>query len=244
MNFGLALPLLLAAASASAGKPAAIPDRWDADLAAGLPTGQVLAQKLAGDLDGDGKPEWVAIGKPKDKPGQVSIAIFAPPKGAGKPTLRFAQWLKLDGATEAGAILRKLPPIGPAVVLVAAAPDPSGDSRFTANVYAYRGQDFRPLVPETLLFQSQGGFAIEDTDPSHPGVELVAWTWLPEEGEQLFDHHRYAWMTWHFDGVRWTSARREQQTTEKYPNPAAAAKGIGLKTGDVRKSVPGLAAVP
>lgn len=242
MNLGLALPLLLAAASA--GKPAAIPERFDAALAAGLPQGQVLAQKLAGDLDGDGKPEWVAIGKPVDKPGQVSIAIYAPPKGSGAPTLRFSQWLKLDGATEVGAIIRKLPPIGPAVVMVAAAPNPSGDSQFTANIYAYRGKDFRPLVPEALLFKSQGGFAIEDTDPKYPGVELVAWTWLPEEGEQLFDHHRYAWMTWHFDGVRWTSARREQQTEKKFPNPAAAAKGIGLKTGDVRKDIPQLAAVP
>jgi hypothetical protein len=242
MNVGFLLPILLAAAPAA--KSAPIPDRFDADLQAGLPRGQVLAQKLAGDLDGDRKPEWVAVGEPKDASGQVSLAIFAPPKGAGKPTLRFAQWLKLDGATRAGAVIRDLPPVGPAVVLVAAAPAPSGDTVYTANVYALRGKDFRPLVPETLSFHGQGGFAIEDTDPRYPGVELVAWTYLTEDGEQLFDYHRYAWKTWHFDGVRWTDEVREKQTKDKFPNPAAAAKGIGLATGDARKSVPGISSLP
>lgn len=241
MNAGLLLPLLLAATPAA--KSAPIPAHFDADLAAGLPHGQVLVQKLVGDLDGDGKPEWVAIGEPKDAPGQVSIAIFAPPKGAGKPTLRFAQWLKLENGTRAGAVIRKVPPLKTnAVLLVAAAP--SGDNVYTANLYAFHGKDFRPLIPETLQFHSQGGFAIEDFDARYPGDEIVAWTFLPEEGEQLFDYHRYAWMTWHYDGIRWTNEVREKQTKEKFPDPAAAAKGIGLKTGDVRKTIPGIAAIP
>ncbi len=242
MNVTLLLPLLLAASPA--GKPAAIPDRWDADLEAGLPTGQVLVQKLVGDLDGDKKPEWVAVGASKGEAGTVSIAIFAPPAKGGKPTLRFAQWFKAPGVTVAGAVIRNIAPVGPAVVLVAGAPDPNGDSSFFANVYAFRGNDYRGLVPEQLVFKSQGGFAIEDVDPQQPGAEIVAWTWLPEAGEQLYDYHRYAYLTWHFDGVRWVRDDREKQTAAKFPDPAAAAKAIGLKSGDLRKSVPNVAAVP
>jgi hypothetical protein len=240
MNVGLVLPLLLAAAPA-----ASIPDKWDADLQAGLPEGQVLVQKLVGDLDGDKKPEWVAIGEPRPgRPGQVSIAIFAPPKGKGKPTLRFAQWMAAEKATKAGAVIRNVKPVGPAVILVAAIPDPGGDSVFQVNVYAYRGKDFRPLVPEKLEFKSQGGFTFEDIDPKSAGEELVAWTYLTEEGEQLYDYHRYAHLVWRFDGIRWARDRRETQSAEKYPNAAAAGKAIGLKNPDIRKTVPGIAAVP
>ena len=240
----LLLPLFLAAAPA--GKGPAIPDKWDAALQAGLPAGQVLAQKLAGDLDGDGKPEWVAIGEPKAEPGQVSIAIFAAPKAGGAPTLRFAQWLKVERATRAGATIRRVKPVGNVVVLVAAAPEPGGDSAFLANAYAWikdRG-DFRPMIPEELQFRSQGGFAIEDFEPATPGDEFVAWTYLPEEGEQLYDHHRYAWKVWRYDGLRWSSDVREKQSADKFADPAAAAKAIGLKTGDVRKTIPGIAAIP
>jgi hypothetical protein len=241
MNVGLVLPLLLAAAPAAP----SIPDKWDADLQAALPAGQRLAQKLVGDLDGDKKPEWVAIGEPAPgRDGQVSIAIFAPPQGKGKPTLRFSQWMNVERATQAGAVIRNVKPVGPAVILVAAVPDPGGDSVFRVNVYAYRGKDFRPLVPERLEFKSQGGFTFDDIDPESPGEELVAWTYLTEEGEQLYDYHRYAHVIFRFDGIRWARERREKRSTEKYPTPAAAAKAIGLKNEDIRKTVPRIAAAP
>lgn len=237
----LLVPLILAAAPA--GNSPTIPDRWDAQLQASLPEGQVLAQKLVGDLDGDKKPEWVAIGRPvKGQKGRVSIAILAPPKKDGKPTLRFVQWWDVENATEVGAVIRPVKSLGNVVVVVAAVPDPGGDSTFTANIYAWlkSRKDFKPMVPERLFFQSQGGFAIEDFDKKSPGDELVAWTFELGEDEQLYDYHRYNWVVWRFDGLRFKRDDEGTLTETKFPDPAAAAKGIGLKTGDVRKTIPGI----
>jgi hypothetical protein len=210
-----------------------------------MPRGQKLVQTLTGDIDGDGKPEWIGVGEPTAKRDKfVSIAIFAPAAGKAEPKLRFSQWLELDNAKRAGAVVRKLAPLGNVVVLVASTAARTGDSQFIAQIYAWNGKRFRPMVPELLDFRSQGGFSIEDVDPSTKGDEIIAWTYVLGPNEQLFDLHRYAHKVYRWDGIRFVGPDRESRTAEKLANPEVAGRAVGSKLGDLRRQIPRVAEVP
>ncbi len=207
-----------------------------------LPRGQHAVQVLDADLDGDGKPERIAVGEPDAAtPGHVSIAIYDP---SVKPhALRFAQRLSAPGLSRAGAAVVDVDGVGPVVVLVGAAPA-AGDSRFAVQLYGWQKTRFRPLVPEPIELRSQGGFAIEDVEPGKPGDELLAWTFLRGEGEQLHDQHVYAYRRWRFDGIRFVGEPRESRTDGKMPDAEAAGRAAGAKGGDLRRRIPRVAEVP
>ena len=222
-----------------------VPEKWHAAMQKQMQAGQKLVQTLTGDIDNDGKAEWIAVSEPTAKRAEyVTLAIFEPAQGKNPPKLRFSQWLKADGAQRAGAIVKPVAPLGNAVVLVASTLSRSGDNQFTAQIYAWNGKTFRPMVPEIINFRSQGGFSIEDLDPSTKGDEIVAWTFLPGENEQLFDLHRYAWQVYKWDGIRFVGPDRESQTDEKLANPEAAGRFVGSKKGDLRRQMPRVAEVP
>ncbi|WP_373044918.1 hypothetical protein [Vulgatibacter sp.] len=242
------MPLLLALLAVLIALPAAaaeVPKKWHASMQEQMLRDQKLVQTLTGDIDGDGKEEWISVGEPTGKlANNVSIAIFEPAKGKQPPKLRFAQRLQGKGLERAGAVVRKISPIGNGVVLVGAAPSQVGDSDFTLQIYGWNGKMFRPLVPEIIDFRSQGGFSIEDVDPSTPGDEVVAWTYLRGDREQLFDQHHYAYVIYRWDGIRWVGPQRESQSPEKLPGPEAAGRLAGAKKGDLRRQMPRVAEVP
>lgn len=213
-------------------------------LAAGLPRGQRLVQTLEGDLDGDGKTEWIAIGEPMGTPEGVSIAIFAPPAKGGAPTLRFAQLLLGHGLQVAGAEVREVQPVGNVVVLVGAIPSRAGDSRFRLELYGWNGESFRPLVPEEAEFRSQGGFSIEPGAPPYEGDEIVVWTYIPDPDELLYDYHHYSYRRWRFDGLRFVVESLASETDEKLPDPDAAGRAAGAKRPDLRRQMERVAEVP
>ncbi len=222
----------------------AVPKIHEAALAAGLPPGQRLVQTLAGDLDGDGKVEWIAIGEPERNAGAVSIAIFAPAKGKEGPELRFAQLMRGDGLEVAGAQVMEVKPVGEVVVLVGAAPHKGGDSRFIVDFYAWNGRNFRPIVPETAEFHSQGGFSIEPGAAPYEGDELVVWSYIRGDHEQLYDHHRYTYKRWRWDTVRFAAEVLESETNEAVANAEAAGKAAGAKRPDLRRQTDRVAEVP
>lgn len=221
-----------------------IPASWHAALGAGLPVGQRLAQTLVSDLDGDGKPEWIAVGEPIDRAAGVSLAIFTPPAGKKPPELRFAQLLHERGLRLAGAEVMEVRPLGQAVVLVGAEPDKAGDSRFVVDIYAWNGNAFRPMVPEIAEFRSQGGFSIEAGAPPYQGDELVVWTYRLGDDEQLYDRHFYEFKRWRWDGLRFKSETLETVTPEKLPDAEAARQAAGAKKPDLRRRMPRVAEVP
>lgn len=227
-----------------------VPKAWHAAMADKLPTGQKLVQTLVGDLDGDGKDEWIGIGEPEGKSVLgVSVAIFHPAQGKKPPELRFAQRLIGEAPEDrrpsvAGASVVRLSPIGQGLLVVAADPRRNGNSRFIVQIYGTRGERFVPLVPEELDFHSQGGFAIEDLDPSTPGHEIATWTYVFGPDEQLFDRHRYRTQIYRWKGRRWVSPDYPDYTSEKLPSPADAARSLGVKGGDMRRLLPRVAEVP
>ena len=238
------LPFLLALGIAL---PAAaeVPEKWHAALAEQLPSGQRIVQTLAGDVDNDGKDEWIAIGEPTAVPGrEVSVAIFSPAQGKAPPRLRFAQRLRGEGLERAGAAVQKVSPIGNALVVVGAAPRSDGDSTFVMQLYAWNGKRFRPVVPERLDFRSQGGFAIENVDPTSKGDEIVRWSYVRGPHEQLFDLHHYETQIYRWDGLRFISPDRPSRTAGQLASPDDAARSLGVKTGDQRRRIPRVAEVP
>lgn len=237
----LLLSLIVVAGNASA---AEVPKKYEPELQKALPGGQKVVQTLVADLDKDGKPEWIAVGEPDSSSGEVSVGIFTPAQGKKGPELRFAQGLRDRLLSTAGATVMDLPLAGKVVVLVGAAPVPSGDSTFVVQMYGWTGSRFKPMIPERLTFRSQGGFAIEDVDPATPGKEIVAWSYERGEREQLHDHHVYEWNQWHWDGLRYTNWRENKKTETKMPNPDAAARAAGVKGGDLRRQMPRVATVP
>ena len=248
MMYALMLPLL---ALLTSGDPppkvvGPIPEAHHAALEEGLPRGQRLVQTLAGDLDGDGKPEWVAIGEPTGSGGGVSVAIFRPAAGRRKPELRFAQLLQHPGIRVAGAEIRKVRPVGNVVVLVGATISRAGDSIFRLELYGWNGEYFRPLVPEEATFRSQGGFSIELSyaPPPVDADEIVVWTYVPDPEEQLYDDHFYTYRRWRFDGLRFVVEDRTHYTETKQPNPAAAGRAAGAKEPDLRRRMERVAEVP
>jgi len=221
-----------------------VPARWHANLGAGLPAGQRLVQTLVGDLDGDGKPEWIAVGEPIEQPAGVSLAIFTPATGKKPPELKFAQLLQERGLRLAGAEVMEVRPLGQAVILVGAEPDKAGDSRFVVDIYAWNGKAFRPMVPEIAEFRSQGGFSIEPGAPPYHGDELVVWTYRLGDDEQLYDLHFYEFKRWRWDGVRFKSESLETVTPDKLPDAEAARQAAGAKKPDMRRRMARVAEVP
>lgn len=218
-----------------------VPEAHRPALSAGLPRGQRLVQTLIGDLDGDGKDEWVAIGEPTGTADGVSIAIFAPPAGKKPPSLRFAQILMDRGLAVAGAEIQRVRPVGNVVVLVGAAPSRAGDSRFRLEIYGWNGTDFRPLVPEEAEFRSQGGFSIESGDQ---GDEIVVWSYVPDPDELLYDFHHYTWRRWRFDGIRFVVESMTNHTEEKVADAEAAGRAAGATKADRRRQIERVAEVP
>ena len=256
--FPALVALLLAATAGAAKAPAAasapakqaapgaeVPPAWHAAMQSQMQSGQQIVQTLTGDLDGDGKPEWIAIGEPTTRRDpHVSVAIFEPAKGKTPPKLRFSQWLEGQSLRRAGAAIRRVAPLGNVLVLVASNAARTGDSQFVAQIYGWNGKTFRPMVPEVIDFRSQGGFSIEDVDPSTKGDEIVAWTYLPGPDEQLFDLHRYAYKVYRWDGIRFVGPDHESRTPGKLANPEAAGTFVGAKKGDLRRQIPRIAEVP
>ncbi|HEY0840152.1 MAG TPA: hypothetical protein VGD74_08200 [Vulgatibacter sp.] len=213
-------------------------------LSAGLPNGQRLVQLLEADLDRDGKPEWIAIGEPDGAAEGVSIAIFSAPAGKAPPQLRFAQVLQERGIRVAGAEVMEVRPLGMAVVLVGADPSVGGDSRFVVDIFGWNGTIFRPMVPETALFRSQGGFSIEPGAMPYPYDELVVWSYVNGDDEQLYDRHQYEYRRWRWDGVRFKAETLETVTPEKIASPEEAGIAAGAKRPDLRRRIVRVAEVP
>lgn len=213
-------------------------------LGAGLPHGQRLVQILEADLDRDGKPEWIAIGEPEGAAEGVSVAIFSAPVGKAPPQLRFAQVLQEQGIRVAGAEVMEVRPLGNVVVLVGADPSVVGDSRFVVDVFGWNGKIFRPMVPETAVFRSQGGFSIEPGAMPYPYDELVVWSYRKGDDEQLYDRHHYEYRRWRWDGVRFKSETLESVTPEKIPSPEEAGIAVGAKKPDLRRRIVRVAEVP
>jgi hypothetical protein len=240
------VPLLLAAAAAAAppAAPAAEPPP-PPEIAEGILPEQRLVQVLHADLDRDGHKEWIAIGepmKPKDA-GKLSIAIFDEVKG--KPRLQFREYVMTKQCIRAGAIVRDVPPAGPVVVFVAADPDRvANDSTFTLQIYGKRKGHYQNLLPEQPRFASQGGFSFEDRKRDTPGLELVVWTYLLDEGEDITSPHRYALNVFHFQGGRWVGQDRRTHSEEKYASYSAAAQGLKIKNPDLRRQIPRIDEVP
>jgi hypothetical protein len=243
LTFLLALGLALPAAAQK--KQEELPEKWRDAMQERMPREQKIVQTLVGDVDNDGKDEWIAIGEStRLLAGTVSIGIFKPAKGKVAPELRFAQSFRGEGFERAGAVVRSIDPVGNAVVLVAAAPRIDGNSEFTLQIYAWNGERFRPVLPERLTFRSQGGFAIENVDKRAKGDEIVGWTFLQGPNEQLFDHHVYETKIYRWDGIRFVSPDFPSRTAEKMASPDDAAKSLGVTTGDLRRQMPRVAGVP
>ncbi|HWV39402.1 MAG TPA: hypothetical protein VN033_13110 [Vulgatibacter sp.] len=241
----VAIPAADVGLSITTTEPSPIPERWHDALGKGLPVGQRLVQTLVGDLDGDGKPEWIAVGEPTQRAAKgVSLAIFRPAAGEKPPELRFAQLLQEPSLRVAGAQVMEVRPLGQAVVLVGAEPNRAGDSRFVVEIYAWNGEAFRPMVPQIAEFRSQGGFSIEPGEPPYQGDELVVWTYRLGEDEQLYDWHFYEFKRWRWDGVRFKSETLETVTPEKLPDPDAARRAARAKKPDLRRQMPRVAEVP
>jgi len=225
--------------------PREVPEKWRGEMEKQLLRGQKLVQTLVGDLDGDGRDEWIAVGEPAGEPKHtVSVAIFSPAEGKQGPKLRFAQRVKENGLAVAGAEIRNVAPAGNVIVLAAAAPRADGDSLFRVQMWGWDGKRFRPIVPEGIEFRSQGGFAIEDLDPSRKGDEIAVWTYQLGENEQLFDAHRYVTRIYRWDGLRFVAPDWPDRTAEKLATPDDAARLLGVKTGDLRRRMPRVAEVP
>lgn len=221
-----------------------VPEAHWSTLSAGLPRGQRLVQTLIGDLDGDGKDEWVAIGEPIGTADGVSVAIFAPAAGRKPPSLRFAQIFMDRGLAVAGAEIQYVRPVGNVVALVGAAPSRAGDSRFRLELYGWNGTDFRPLVPEEAEFRSQGGFSIEPGESPEEGDEIVVWSYVPDPDELLYDFHHYTWRRWRFDGIRFVVESMTNHTGEKVSDADAAGRAAGAKKPDRRRQIERVAEVP
>lgn len=233
----------LATAPLQASKP--IPKRYEDSLQKQLPRGQRLVQTLTADLDGDGSEEWIVVGEPTGGAAEgPSLSIFAAPKGKKAPELRWAQHLRDPKLRTSGAAIARMEPVGPVVLWVGAEPFHNGDSRFVVQAVGWVGEDFKPLVPETAEFRSQGGFAIVPAQAPQTGDSLVVWTYVRGENEQLYDLHRYQYRRWHWDGSRFAVENETHLTRAKLPTPDAAGKEAGANGPDLRRQIDRVAEVP
>src|SRR5690606_31821226 len=112
------------------------------------------------------------------------------------------------------------------------------------QVIGWHTDMFRQLVPEYAEFRSQGGFTIEEAKEGYIGDSILVWTYIREDGELLYDYHRYEYNRFHFDGTRFAAQDHADVTKVKHPNPESAGKEAGATGPDLRRRVDEIAEVP
>lgn len=245
VGLALAFPLLAQGAQKKdyPSIPETIPDAWHAAIQEQLPRGQTISQTIVADLDGDGAPEWVALSEPHRK-GKVWAHIYRPAQGKTRPELLWRQPLYGEEFSMVRGFVTEMQPFANVLVLVAAEPFHTGDSRFRVQVIGWQRDTYRQLVPEHAEFRSQGGFDIVEAEKPYSGHALLMWTYLREDGELLHDYHHYEYARFHYDGFRFAIQDERDRTRRKHPNPESAAKEAGAKGPDLRRRIDGIAEVP
>lgn len=224
--------------------PPTIPDEWIDHFERAIPVDQVLAQTVVGDLDRDGEDEWIVLTEPRYQRGQVWVHIFTSAKGGVDPMLKWRSPLYGDKFSKIRGFLTELRPFPQVLVVVQAEPFHTGDSRFRVQVVGWNGENFRQLVPEFAEFRSQGGFTIEPAKEGYEGDSILVWTYVRESGELLYDHHRYEYNRFHFDGTRFAAQDSTDVTERKHPDPESAGKEAGATGPDLRRRIDVIAEVP
>lgn len=240
----LALPLVARAEDEFPAIPEPVPAEWHEAIQRDLPRGQTISQTIVTDLDGDGSPEWIALSEPQRRD-KVWVHIYSPAEGDKPPQRVWRQPLYGENFSMVRGFTAEMRPFPNVLVLVAAEPFHTGDSRFRVQVIGWQRDTYRQLVPEHAEFRSQGGFTIVEADAPYTGQHaLLVWTYLREDDELLYDYHHYEYARFHYDGFRFAVQDERDRTKRKHPNPESAAKEAGATGPDLRRRLDGIAEVP